>query len=67
MEVLSMYKTQSRWRSKAAWMAIISLILFVLKNYAKVDVPMVDELVNLILLAATAFGVWNNPTDKGGF
>ncbi|HEY9060937.1 MAG TPA: holin [Pseudobacteroides sp.] len=58
---------QSRWRSKAAWVSTITLIVFVLKTYFKVEVPKVDELIDLVLLAATAWGVFNNPTNKKGF
>lgn len=54
---------QSRWRSKAAWISTISLILFILKTYANIDIPQIDTLVNSILTVATAWGIFNNPTD----
>ena len=58
---------QPRWKSKAAWIAAISLILFVSKTYFGYEIPEGDRLVELILLVATSFGIWNNPTDKEGF
>lgn len=62
-----MFNKQSRWRSKAAWVATITLVTFVVKTYFNIEIPKVDELVDLILLAATAWGVFNNPTDKTGY
>lgn len=55
---------QSRWRSKTAWMALIALVLFIVKTYTNIEIPEVDKLVELILITATAFGVFNNPTSK---
>ena len=58
---------QSRWRSKAAWMAALSLILFVSKTYFGYEIPEGDRFVDLILLVATAFGIWNNPERSDGY
>jgi uncharacterized membrane protein len=55
---------QNRLRSKPLWIAVFSLIFFVLKTYMNIEIPKGDELVNLILIVATLFGVFNNPTDK---
>lgn len=55
---------QSRLRSKTAWVATISLILFVLKTYFEIEIDKVDELVELILMVATVWGVFNNPERK---
>ena len=30
---------QSRFRSKTAWMAVVSLVLFILKTYFNIDIP----------------------------
>ena len=58
---------QSRFRSKVAWMAILTLVLFILKTYFKIDVPQGDLLVQLILAVAVAVGIFNNPKDKKGW
>lgn len=56
--------TQSRYKSKPAIIAIISLVLFIIKNYVNIDIPVSDELIELILGVLIAFGVYNNPLDK---
>jgi uncharacterized membrane protein len=58
---------QSRWRSKTAWAAAISLALFVAKTYFGVEVPEVDKLTELILVTFTAVGVFNNPMNGDGY
>ena len=58
---------QSRFRSKYAWTALISLIIFVLKTYFDIELRNSDQLVNLLLIAASAFGIFNNPTDSDKF
>ena len=58
---------QSRIRSKAAWTATFTLIIFILKTYFGVTIPKVDDFINLILAVLTVWGVWNNPTDSEGF
>lgn len=58
---------QSRWKSKAAWVAVISLVVFILKNYLDVNIPKVDELINYILITASVLGIFNNPEDKENF
>lgn len=64
--------TQNRMKSKAAWVAIFALLGFVLGNWGLFDmIGLTDEtwakLVELILAALAAFGVFNNPTDKENF
>jgi hypothetical protein len=58
---------QSRFRSKFAWVTLFSLIIFVLKEYFHFEIPKVDELVNYILIMASAFGIFNNPTDSKNY
>ena len=58
---------QNRFRSKTAWLAIIALVVFILKTYFNISIPEADKLIDLILIAGTAFGVFNNPTNKEGF
>jgi len=58
---------QSRWRSPVAFTALVSLILFVLKQYFNYEIPQGDRLIELILVTLTALGVFNNPTDKNNY
>lgn len=63
---------QSRLKSKAAWVAVLAIIGFVLGNWGLFEViGLTDEtwqqLVELILAALAAFGVFNNPTDAQNF
>lgn len=63
---------QNRLRSKAAWVAVASLIGFFLGNYGLYDVigltnETYQQLVNMIFACLAAFGVFNNPTNENGF
>jgi uncharacterized membrane protein len=58
---------QSRWRSKTAWMSVISLVLFVLKTYFEIDLKEADKLIELTLICASCLGIFNNPTDKQNY
>jgi uncharacterized membrane protein len=60
---------KSRWRSPVAWGSVATLILFVLKNYGLLaPIGLTEESFNeltiLIFAVVTAFGIFNNPTDK---
>jgi len=55
---------QNRLRSKVVWTSTATLIIFILKNYLEIEIPKVDELIELILILATVLGIFNNPTDK---
>ena len=63
---------QNRFKSKAAWMAMFALLGFVLGNWGLFDVSGLtnetwETLVELLLAALAAFGVFNNPTDGENF
>ena len=58
---------QNRFRSKTAWGALLALILFILKKYFSIQISDADILIDLILLAASSFGIFNNPTDGENF
>lgn len=63
---------QNRLKSKAAWLAVASLLGFILGNYGLYDaIGLTNEtyqtLVSLFFACLTAFGVFNNPTDKNNF
>lgn len=59
---------QNRWRSKTAWAAVLSLALFVAKNYFNVNLGGdTDQLVSLVLVTMSALGIFNNPEKADGF
>lgn len=58
---------QPKWKSKTAWVSVLSLILFVAKTYFNYELPEADKLIELILLVATSFGIWNNPERSDKF
>ena len=63
---------QNRLNSKVAWIALFAVISFLLGNYGLYDaIGLTSEafqtLLNLIFATLTAFGVWNNPTEKTKF
>ena len=58
---------QSRLKSKVVWTSTATLIIFVLKNYFNFELPKYNELLDLILILATALGVFNNPCDSEKF
>lgn len=63
---------QNRLKSKAAWVAVFAILGFVLGNWGLFErIGLTDEtwqqLVELILAALAAFGVFNNPTDRDNF
>ena len=63
---------QNRFRSKAAWAALLSLIGFALGNWWLYDkIGMTSEtwqtFTNFLLLALAAFGVFNDPTNPTAF
>ena len=60
---------QNRLKSKAAWVAVFALIGFMFGNWGLFDkIGLTNEtwqtLVELLLAALAAFGVFNNPTDS---
>lgn len=63
---------QNRLKSKAAWVAVGALVLFILKNYGLLaPIGLTEEsfkeLTTLIFSVLTAFGIFNNPTNKEEF
>ena len=63
---------QNRLRSKVAWVAVASLVGFLLGNYGLYDAigltnETFQQLVNLLFAVLAAFGVFNNPTDNQKF
>jgi uncharacterized membrane protein len=63
---------QNRLKSKVAWVAVAALVLFILKNYGLLaPIGLTEnsfkELTDLIFAVVTAFGIFNDPTNKEGF
>ena len=55
---------QNRFRSKYAWTALLALMAFVVKNYIGFEIRDIDKLIDLLLVTASAFGIFKNPTDS---
>jgi len=60
-------KLQNRLRSKVLWTSLITLILFVVKEYFDIEISKVNELLTLVMTCLIGFGILNNPTDKNNF
>lgn len=54
-----------RFKSWALWLAVASLVVFCVKEFAGIDISeTVDGLLNVLLPLLVAFGIVNNPTDS---
>lgn len=67
-----MQETQSRWRSKPAWAALLGLLGLVFSHYGLYDaLGMTSDtwqaITNGLLGVLVAFGVLNNPTNPQEF
>ncbi len=63
---------QNRLKSRVAWVSIFAIAGFVLGNWGLFErIGLTDEswkaLVELVLAAMAAFGVFNNPTSGDSF
>jgi hypothetical protein len=58
---------QSRWRSKAAWIATAAVIGFIATEWFHVPIPGWNQFVDLVVIAAAAWGIFNNPTNPDGY
>ena len=63
---------QSRFRSKAAWASLLSLVGLCLANFGSyerlgITSEVWQTLTTALLATLTAFGVLNNPTDGENF
>lgn len=61
--------SQPKYKSKYFWTAIASLVMFVLGNYGLYDaIGMTNEsfktFVDLVFVALTALGIWNDAGNK---
>lgn len=58
----------NRFKSWAVWLALGALIVFCAKEFGGVDISgTVDGLLDVLLPLLVAFGIVNNPTDRGHF
>ena len=58
----------SRFKSWAVWLSIGALAVFCAKEFGGIDISgTVDGLLDAILPVLVAFGIVNNPTDRGHF
>lgn len=57
-----------RFKSWAVWLSLSALVVFCVKEFCGVDISStVDGLLNVLLPVLVAFGIVNNPTDRGNF
>lgn len=59
---------QNRFKSWALWMSIAALVVFLVQQFAGIDISSpVNEIMTLVLPILVAFGIINDPTNKEGF
>lgn len=57
----------NRLKSWALWLAIAALIIFLVKEFAGLDISeQVNGFLNVLLPVLVGFGIVNNPTNKTG-
>ncbi len=67
-----MNTVQNRLKSKAAWASVGALLLLVgdsfgLWNVVGITSGTARAIIDAVLAAAAAFGIFNDPTNKTGF
>ncbi len=60
-------KVKVRLRSWAVWAALLALIAFVAKEWIGVEIPGWDRFIELMMALLAAFGIVNNPDNRGEF
>jgi len=57
----------NRFKSWALWLAIAALVVFLVKEFAGVDISEdVNGFLNVLLPVLVGFGIVNNPTNRNG-
>ena len=58
----------NRFKSWAVWLSICALVIFCAKEFGGIDIAgTVNGLLDVLLPLLVAFGIVNNPTDRGHF
>lgn len=58
---------KEKMKSWAMWLAIASLVVWIVKTFVKIDIA--DELnqfLNILLPILVGFGIVNNPNERNG-
>lgn len=63
---------QNRFLSKAAWMSVVTLVLLLGNTFSlweKIGITgdAAQAILNAALTVVTAFGIFNDPTNKTGY
>ena len=57
----------NRFKSWALWLAIAALVVFLIKEFAGIDLSeQVNGFLNVLLPVLVGFGIINNPTNRTG-
>lgn len=57
----------NRFKSWALWLAIAALVVFLVKEFAGMDISEdVNGFLNVLLPVLVGFGIVNNPTNRSG-
>ena len=58
---------QNRLKSWPLWTSLAALVVFCVKEFAKIDIEeTVNGLLNVLLPVLVGFGIINNPTNPDG-
>lgn len=58
----------NRFKSWAVWLSIGALVVFCAKEFCGIDISeTMNGFLNVLLPVLVAFGIVNNPTDRGHF
>ena len=61
------YKMATRLRSPAVWASALALLAFMFKTWLHIEIAGWDQFVTLFMAALVAFGIVNNPDNRGEF
>jgi uncharacterized membrane protein len=67
-----MKTVQNRLKSKTAWLAAIALVLLIGNTFSlwqKIGITgeAAQDILNGVMTAVAAFGIFNDPTNKSGY
>jgi len=64
---MNKHKYIKKLKSPVAWGALAALIYFVSKEWFGFEIPEWDKFVTLFIAAGVAFGIFNNPDNRGEY